>query len=154
MSKFKLAFVEIYNPDIHGTIKGSIKKNIYNSFIVKDTIEINEFYENLSNINEDITYLNEGYNYAIQNKHIFIRNYNNIITNNYFKIEIIEENNNLKNISLAIKKTYLIKIIQKKWRTVLKERHTVRKNIKNLFYREIHGKFPKECNIPFKLGFY
>jgi len=142
MSKFKLALVEIYNPFVHGTIKSKNKKIIYNSFIIKSSIDINIFYEDLNNIEEDIDYLNENYDNYI-NTHPNISNYNNIIRNNYFKIEIIEEYDNLQNISLAIKKTYLIKIIQKKWRTILKKKLNFKKNIKNLFYREIHGKYPK-----------
>ena len=141
MSKFKLALVEIYNPFVHGKIKGKNKKIIYNSFIIKSSIDIYEFYGDLNNIKEDVDYLNGDYGNYI-NIHPNISNYNNIIRNNYFKIEIIEEYDNLENISLAIKKTYLIKIIQKKWRAILKKRLKYKKNIKNLFYRETHGQYP------------
>jgi hypothetical protein len=142
MSKFKLALVEIYNPFVHGKINGENKKMIYNSFIIKNSIDIYEFYEELSDIEEEIDYLNENYDNYI-NIHPTISNYINIIRNDYFKIEIIEEYDNVENISMAIKKTYLIKIIQKKWRSILKKRLNFKKNIKNLLYREIHGKYPK-----------
>ena len=142
MSKFKLALVEIYNPYVHGKIKGENKKIIYNSFIIKNSIDTYEFYEDLDDIEEEIIYLNENYENYI-NFHPTISNYINIIRNNYFKIEIIEEYDNLENISMAIKKTYLIKIIQKKWRSIFKKRLNWKKNIKNLLYREIHGKYSR-----------
>jgi len=142
MSKFKLALVEIYNPYVHGKIKSQNKKTIYNSFIIKNSIDIYDFYEDLSDIEEEVIYLNENYENHI-NIHPTISNYINIIRNSYFKIEIIEEYDNLENISMAIKKTYLIKIIQKKWKAILKKRLNWMKNIKNLLYREIHGKYPR-----------
>ena len=53
---------------------------------------------------------------------------------------------------LAVIKTHWIRLIQKRWKNVFKQRRNAKKNLFNLRHREIYGKFPDSCNIPFKLG--
>ena len=51
---------------------------------------------------------------------------------------------------ISILKTIWIKLIQRKWKSVFKERKNIIKkrcNIKSIIYREIHGKWPVECLI-------
>lgn len=57
---------------------------------------------------------------------------------------------------VSIIKTFWIKLIQRKWKNILKERENVirkRSHIKSLIYRELNGKWPKECsNYPILRG--
>ena len=154
MEKFKLAIVEIYNPHIHGVINNTLKYILYNNYIVKDTINLSEFYSNINNLKDDLIFLNQRYKFLYGNprfkNHPFVKNYSKIIKNNYFKIDIIKEVT-IDNTTVGIKKTFWIKIIQRKWKKFYHNKINSLSNIKNLFYREISGNFPKECFKRFKL---
>ena len=54
--------------------------------------------------------------------------------------------------SAAIIKTHWLRVIQRRWREIYKKRIEGKMNVKNLKYREIHGKWPSECTIKFTLG--
>tara|TARA_Y100000389_G_C17150655_1_gene359439 strand:+ start:39 stop:614 length:576 start_codon:yes stop_codon:yes gene_type:complete len=61
----------------------------------------------------------------------------------------INENYNDYYYTTSIIKTFWIKLIQRKWKNIYKERRriiTARISIKNLHYREIHGKWPIGLN--------
>jgi hypothetical protein len=111
------------------------------------------------NINNEMMFLKEMYsNPANFNPHYFgthptIRNYHNIISNkNYIKPEIGEYIILPTQESVAILKTFWLRIIQKKWKKVFQERKNVirqRCNFSNLSIREILGKWPESCfNLP------
>ena len=111
------------------------------------------------NINNEMMFLKEMYsNPANFNPYYFgthpvIRNYHNIISNkNYIKPEIGEYIILPTQESVAILKTFWLRIIQKKWKKVFQERKNVisqRCNFSNLSIREILGKWPESCfNLP------
>jgi hypothetical protein len=65
--------------------------------------------------------------------------------------EIVHLNNNNDDLyySVAIIKTIWLRIVQKKWKRIFKERQNIiilRSNIKSQRYREIYGKWPENCN--------
>lgn len=119
--------------------------------------EINDY--GICKIDQDIKFLKEMYsqeanlNLINMESHPTIRNYTNIVTNsNYIKPEIglyiilpTQE-------SIAILKTFWIRIIQKKWKKVYKERQNIIKkrcNYNNLSFRELTGRWPDICfNLP------
>jgi hypothetical protein len=53
---------------------------------------------------------------------------------------------------ISILKTFWIKLIQRKWKNILKQRENIikkRYNINSIIYRELHGKWPIDClNYP------
>jgi hypothetical protein len=117
----------------------------------------------LIRINDEITYLKEFYSDLTQNFtqirpiyfgiHPIIRNYHNIILRqDYIKPEIGEYIILPTQESVAILKTFWLRIIQKKWKKVFQERkNTIRErcNLSNLSIKEIRGRWPKSCvNLP------
>ena len=81
--------------------------------------------------------------------HKLIRNYHNIISQpNYIKPEIAECIYLETGECVAILKTFWVRLIQRKWKNICKERKRVireRCNFKSLRHRELYGKWPKYC---------
>lgn len=113
----------------------------------------------ISKINDDIIYLNEFYTNIIDydpygyGNHPTIRNYHNIVTKpNYIKPEIGEYIILPTLEAIAILKTFWIRIIQKKWKEIFKQRKNIiqqRCYLSNLSIREITGRWPDIClNLP------
>ena len=172
MSNFKLALVEIYNPQLHGYYDNNeINSNIYSQYLIIESLKIDEFYDDIDSINWYISDLNNRY-YHISNQecsqdHPTIQNYKHFIhSKKYIKFEIIQENpilldkedvinsispaHNIQySLSCAIKKTFWIKIFQKKWRNFYKNKLNFMKNLNNLKYRELHGSWPKEYYLKY-----
>lgn len=168
MSKFKLALVELYLPLKHGIVQGSQSNSLYSNYLILDTIELNEFYGNINQILSDIkqsnnmytTYVNVlKYQMNVDTLHPIIQNYEKIIIHpKHCQIQIIQPvtisigPNEWDQYSTAVIKTHLICLIQRKWRSVLKKRISLRRKIENLKYRETTGHFPQICNVKFTLG--
>jgi len=167
MSNYKLAILEPYMPLKHG-ILAKQNHHLYGHYMILDTIELQEFYENMDELNTETQNINRMYNenlnkmeYEMNNTrlHPFIRNYRNIVSNSkQFAIQIIEPlsisvgENEWDTYSLGINKTHWIRLIQRRWRNIQEKRLQSRKNIVNLKYKEIHGTSSSQCNIKFNLG--
>lgn len=167
MSNYKLAIIEPYLPLKHGILNNK-HQYLYGHYLVLDTINLNEFYKKIDELNNDTEYINKMYNdnlnkleYEMNNHnlHPIIRNYRNIIReSNQFTIQIVKPvtisvgKNEWDKYSVAINKTHWIRLIQRKWREIQKKRLQSMKNLANMKYRELHGNWPMECNIKFKLG--
>ena len=167
MSNYKLAILEPYMPLKHG-ILAKQNHHLYGHYMILDTIELQEFYDNMDELNTETQNINRMYNenlnkmeYEMNNTrlHPFIRNYRNIVSNSkQFAIQIIEPlsisvgENEWDTYSLGINKTHWIRLIQRRWRNIQKKRLQSRKNIVNLKYKEIHGTSSSQCNIKFTLG--
>ena len=167
MSNYKLAILEPYLPLKHGVLD---KKHhvLYGHYLILDTISLKEFYQNIDNINTDIQNINSVYNtyidkleyeMNIENAHPIIRNYKNIIRNsNPFTIQIIKPNTisigncEWDEYSVSINKTHWLRLVQRRWKEIYRKRLQQKMNIKNVKYREIHGKWPSTCDIKFTLG--
>ena len=167
MSNYKLAFLEPYMPLKHG-ILAKQNQHLYGHYMILDTIKLQEFYENVDELNTETKNINRMYNdnlnkmeYEMNNTrlHPFIRNYRNIVGNSkQFTIQIIEPHsvsigeNEWDTYSLGINKTHWIRLIQRRWREIQKKRLQSKKNLNNMKYKEIHGIWPPQCNIKFTLG--
>ena len=156
----QLAICELFYPNIHGTMRDNWNSTPY---LIHSTIPLSEFYD--KSYEEIISMLKEGYRLitaygGIINSrgicaHPFIRNFKLIIQDpNYICINIIEQNELSTGEYVACLKTFWIKIIQRTWKKIFKQRREIdnkRKCLSSLNYRETHGKWPKELNIYPKL---
>jgi|TARA_B100001093_G_C26554633_1_gene895984 hypothetical protein len=84
------------------------------------------------------------YNNLPLKTHDTINNFNIISTHkNYFKFEIIQKYNE-GDITFAIKKTFWLRIFQRKMKNRYKKKIKYMMNPVNLHYRQIHGKWHKD----------
>tara|TARA_Y100000816_G_C26049768_1_gene550316 strand:- start:464 stop:1006 length:543 start_codon:yes stop_codon:yes gene_type:complete len=82
------------------------------------------------------------------NFHPIIKNYEQILSSQKYFVPHIVEKVFINGYRTCILKTCYIKIIQRAWKNVFKKRKEIlikRKNIKNLMYKEINGKWPENC---------
>ena len=161
-TKYKLAICELFNPYFHGFDNNS-DPTICSQFLIFETIDINSFYNNdyiisiefLKNIYQDLIYQQSNItleNRSIENsntqlasslQHPIIRNYINILSNKkYYCLDIVKEDTLQGEEMVAYKKTFWLRIFQKKWKNNYYRNIKFYKNPKNLFLREIGVK----CN--------
>lgn len=156
-TSFYLAFVELYNPYIHGINDEKIYNHYFVDYLMKhfdflDILSLNRIY--LRNLNKKIKYIR--YIEMFENKtHPFVSNYLNMliytkIKNTCFdiiqKIIVIDYEGN--EIICCVKKTYLIRLIQRRWKNVIKERKRVlqkRCSFNSILYRQKNGKWDSDC---------
>jgi hypothetical protein len=143
-SKYKLAIWVPFHPKIHG-ITSTSDNNICGHFLLHYSIEPYEFLESYEQIVEESlidTY--HYYNDIIIVPHPIIRNYKNIVhSEKYFKIDIIQEDVLDGQEYVGYLKTFWIKLLQRKWKRIFKERQEIIKNMSNprrMMKREITGK--------------
>lgn len=164
----KLVISEIHIPDLHGFMEHS-SEQIFMNYIVTSIIDLEDFYS--YDYLDEIAILNECYDiWLIDNirtltinenisinvygiYHPYIRNYVNIITNDdYIKVDIADVEELEGEEMVAYHKTFWLRIIQRKWKKIYKERCQIiekRKRTKTLNMRNLYGKWPKGlCNIP------
>lgn len=147
-NKFKLAICEFYNPVMHGHhLLETHQNSIYNQYLVVTTIKyissINNPGLTTRRVNSILNCLANSYEYQITLRHPFIRNYENIIRRNGFKLDIIQNIHLETGESVAILKTFWIRIIQRVWKRIYAERVAIKNKAKSLFKlhnREIDGK--------------
>ena len=147
----ELVICELYNPILHCYDYKNKKKDWVN--ICMHWINIKTCSPNISKnkIKKIIKLVNKNYESYTRLPHPFIRNYENIISNkNYLQLHLA------KNILLdtgeiiCIIKTYWIRIIQRTWKRIYKERQKIiqkRKNPMSILYFQQNGKWPKDCSI-------
>jgi hypothetical protein len=157
-TRYNIIICELYNEFIHGKTNNNIVKSHYIVNIrfkklnekVLDEIEYvgrrlySEFINKFTRRNLKIT-------------HPIFRNYQNIISrNDYIKPEIAQCIYLETNECIAILKTFWIKLIQRKWRNIVKIRNDImqkRSKIKSLRHRELTGRWPDDCaNYPVLKG--
>ena len=146
-----LVVCELYNPKIH--CYDYINKITEWENVCMHWLTIKTFSRNSSKnkIKNFIKLAKKSYSQYTLLTHPFIQNYNNIIINkNYLQLHLA------KNIvldtgeTICIIKTYWIRIIQRTWKRVYKERQLIiqkRKNPLSILYFQQHGKWPKDCCI-------
>jgi hypothetical protein len=148
---YYIAICEIFNPRIHGKDENS-SFGIENHFLVSETFELAEFYDN--SYQETITALKADYkrfskknSKSLKQSHPTIRNYNKIIQEqNFIKIDIVFVDELSGNESVGYIKTFWIKLIQRRWKKIYKQRQDILKQRmlpKSIREREITGKWPK-----------
>lgn len=148
---FNLAICELHIPDLHDFMDVAVQE-ITNHFIVTNIVELDEFYSD--DYKDDIAILKECYLLwlyepneesvvlADRITHPVIKNYREIIDNgNYIKVDIILVDY-IGDEMVAIVKTFWLRLIQRKWKRLYKERkYIVKKRIATLRQREINGKW-------------
>jgi hypothetical protein len=169
-NKFNLVVCEIFNRNIHGYYEDSDKwvqghylcvhvsrdRSIFDDCDYDSEGE-DELFAHLNNDEGhiyDIVDLQSAYyiNYTrhITRNHNIIRNYHRIISqSNYIQPHIGQVIYLSSGECIAILKTVWFKIVQRCWRRVYNEKNRVitrRKHIDSLKFREVHGKWPNDCN--------
>lgn len=151
---YYIAICELFHPRIHGKDENS-SIGIENHFLVAETFELEDFYNNsyqdtINAVQADYKRVSRKFcNKYLQ--HPTIRNYNKIIeTNNYIKIDIVCVDELTGNETVGYIKTFWIKIIQRRWKKIYKQRQDILKQRmlpKSIREREITGKWPKGLRI-------
>ena len=172
-NKFNLVVCEIFNRNIHGYCGDSDKcvqghylclhvsrdRSIFDDcdYDSEDEDDDNNLFARMNHDEPhicDIVDLQGAYyiNYTrhITRNHNIIRNYHKIISrSDYIQPHIGEVIYLSSGECIAILKTVWLKLIQRCWRSVFNEKKRVitrRKQIDSLRYREVHGKWPNDCN--------
>ena len=142
--KYELAICELYNPYFHGEDNYS-DKTIKSQFLIFECVDMYSFFINdykaslqfLLNIYRDYVRKNRNTNNL---KHPVIENYSKIITNiKNYTIDIVEKDILSGGEMVAYKKTFWLRIFQKKWKNNYYKKINKFKNPKNLFLRSING---------------
>ena len=171
--KCYLLLCELHNPKIHGKDNNS-DPNIESHYLVygrfdpttgfllkplDDNSNDTNHYYNDYNINEIISDLNQIYrNFIIPyiNEHPLIRNYHKIISQqNYIKPEIGQYIILPTQEAVTVLKTFWLRIIQRKWKKVFKERQNIIKQrceYSNLLLRERGSRSECYINLPGIIG--
>ena len=146
-TKYKLAFCELFNPYLHGEDSNS-DKSVYSHYMVFEVIDNESFFNNDYKIS--LRYLLNLYKNMINTNsnplnigltHPIVENYNNIIRKrNYYNIEIIETDILSGMEMVAYKKTFWLKILQRKWKKDYHKKINSYKNPRRLFMRQITGR--------------
>ena len=139
MAPFELAHCEIFNPNIHGTVsnydyRGHLVHNVnyvYASYLYHGNITLGEFYAD--------DYIIDIEHYP-NPPHPFIRHWSEAVKP--YSLQIVKRVDH-GNYALCIIKTIWLKLIQRKWKRYYHSMLAKRKNIKNLMYRQIVGKWKK-----------
>jgi hypothetical protein len=141
ITKYNISLCELYNRRIHGNENSDVLYHylVDSRYKALDMISIN-----------DIAYhMNLEYQYLINQTHDIFRNYKEIITReNYVKPEITECIYLSTGHCVAILKTVWLRLIQRKWKNIIKERKQIikkRSHPNSLRHREITGKWPEDC---------
>ena len=183
INKYNLLLCELHHPGIHGKTNNSAA-NIETHFLIHDRFDghgypIKNEYEDEDededeeeddeeayydyNITSVMAFLKNQYsnpanfNLRYFERHPTIRNYHNIISNqNYIKPEIGEYIVLPTQEAVAILKTFWLRILQRKWKNVFKERLNIMKMRSNpicVYARQITGKWPPYCShLPGLMG--
>jgi len=169
-STYTIGLGMLWDRHIHGKYPDDLK----DKWIVMDTIsernfnpdsvsELVNFYKHhtgelVSNMNAYLT--NPIAEFGVSSEsvlshfdHPVYPNYHNILQNEkYFTIDIFDMKCLPTWEIIGVKKTYWIRMIQRRWKKLYKERLNIitkRKNPKALMYRQLHGKWsPELSNLP------
>ena len=155
--KYDIVICEIHNEHLHGLTEES-DATISGHYIVSFKTNCKTRNYNYFNLNEILSafvllykkkykLLKKNIKYNIYCKHPLIRNYKNIIENkNYIKPEIGECFYLKGGECIVIIKTFWIRIIQRVWRKICKERKQIlekRKLYNSIKFRELRGSWKK-----------
>lgn len=141
LTKYNISISELYNKRLHGNVKSDVLYHylVYSRFKTLD----------MNNINDVANTINNGYLELDNQTHDIYKNYKQIITReNYIKPEITECIYLNTGHYVAILKTFWLRLIQRKWKNIIKERNDIIKkrcNLHSLTHREITGKWPNDC---------
>ena len=142
-TRFNIVLCELYNEKIHGIPQ--LISNVKNHYIVVYRFKT----LNIPLITEISYDIKNEYCYMENDSHNVFNNYKYIISHpNYMKPEIAECIYLETDEFVAIIKTFWIKIIQRKWKNIYKERQRILKkrcNYASIMYMQLRGKWPNDC---------
>ena len=142
-----LGICELYHPKIHGNTSSS-NKHINSHYIVNCILELDDFISNSYELELDhLTRMYNNINMHYRNKYIshpVIENYDAIIRRrDYIRLEIIETRILEGMEEIAILKTYWLRLVQRKWKRLYKNKMELVKKKMSWQYlkkREIFGR--------------
>ena len=143
-TKYELAICELFNPNYHGFDYNS-DPTVKSQFMVFEIINLESFYNN--EFKESLEFLKNIYRLMINTgspvrlNHPNIKNYENIIkSGKNYTLDIIEQDILSGREMVAYKKTFWIRILQRKWKNLYYQKIKYYKSPNNLFQRQITGK--------------
>ena len=142
-SKYNLGLCEIYNAKTHGS------NELNGAFLLLCRFKsLNMYFINLFVLN----YIYKMLEYISSRRYVLehdtIRNYKKIFQK--MKPDIVETKQLVSGEIVCIKKTLWIKLVQKKWKHVFKQRVEIikkRSSTKSIRHRETTGHWPNDCLI-------
>lgn len=169
MSRYVLARCELYSCCRHNMDNDTDEIN--NKILCMDTIETNEYIDYINNrlyidsiyyvlnripINDIKIRWESGVRVDKNNWIEFCKTFDSMLEDPFYnKIHLIEKkvivDKNNNEWTTCIIKTYLISIIQRKWKKIYSKRKEIirrRMNPNNLHYWQLHGKWPQDCILP------
>ena len=134
---YELAICELIHPDIHGTDIPKSGHYLISWFISQEEFRTREYQKILDDMRKFY------WDRLTSPPHPYIRRYWKIITNRkYYTLQIIDETSLDTGEQAAIIKTHWLRIFQRKWRNICRDKKKAMQKIKYLLYRRIHGKWP------------
>jgi len=147
----KIVLCEPYHPFLHG----ETHKDLYGHYLAMWWFSATEYYagEHLEIHNVWLRQMQPDllriHFHETRHPHPLVKNYWNLLHHvKHGCIEIAQVVLLETGEYVAILKTFWLRIFQRKWRNILKERKRVikeRTRISSLLYRQYHGKFPPSC---------
>lgn len=159
---FDLVLCELFHPLLYGLTPNS-SLGISQHYIIQEKIESSEIFIDLSHILPDD--LDNLFMYLKMRRRLFrkfihgpnfqdhqsIRNYSKISNQITFSPQIAQCIELPGDECVAILKTHWLRLIQRTWKKMFQQRLNVtklRKNPRNIRYREINGKWSQCCRMP------
>ena len=134
---YELAICELMHPSLHGTYL-----DVSGNYLIIWFISYKEF---ISKAYEKSLKNMKKYYWSRKTSpvHPFIRAYWKILAQDkYYTLDIVDDNELDTGEQVAIIKTHWLRIFQRKWKNICKDKKIAQKKIKYLQYRTIHGKWP------------
>ena len=148
---FQIGYVQPYNTCIHGKTNNDY---VENSFLTLYSLDYDDFanQEEFNTLNSFIVDRNKFTYYTKKDsqhcQHKSIQNYWKIYEKYSTQLQIVKIEELPTGESISIVNTFWLKLIQRKWKKILKERKRIvelRKKPSSLKYKQINGTWPHEC---------
>ena len=134
---YELAVCELMHPSIHGNCTGQSGHYLLFWFISPDEFLSNEHQTTLDSMK------NYYWNRTESPPHPSVRNYWNMMAKKrFYTLNVVDEAELCTGVKTAILKTFWLRIFQRKWRNIYKDKQLARRKMKDLSYRRVHGKWP------------
>jgi len=147
-TRYNIILCELYNEGLHGETTNTELKSSYLVYCRFKKLDMEYIEDYVDDFNAHYLYLINNNDASIAHHSVF-RNYKNIILKQpYVRPEIAEcvylENEDC----VAILKTHWIRLIQRTWKNIIKQRKIIiqkRAGLNALRYKEFNGMWPRDC---------
>jgi uncharacterized protein with HEPN domain len=152
LSNFRLGISELYWEPRHGEHGEMIDGH----FIFMQEVPLNKFFKHHKRFVERIVdcyhrnylYIASAEGEVQDLTHPTISNFGNIIDDRkWFDVQIVSTEI-IGETTITIFKTFWLKIVQRKWKQIMKQKRCIRRErmkLKSLLNRELHGTWPRKC---------